>query len=296
MIKRIILKLYNPIINRLASIESVLTVSQNTVILNQNIARGNASSCLRQLDEKNPHTWEFSGFSQNGEDGIIDFLTRKLKSENKYFVEIGASNGLENNSAWLASVRKYSGLMIDGSSEAINKAKLIQHNLGVEYECIFVDAENILTLKNKLLFHNPDVFSLDIDGNDYYLAKTILDSGIRPKIFVVEYNSAYGPHNSLTIEYDKDFYYGKNDDSYIYYGVSITGWKTMFKKHDYHFVGVDSNGVNGFFIDKREFEPEFYNNINVVNYRENFFQLKNFRTTWEAQFNLIRNKPLFEIN
>ena len=38
-----------------------------------------------------------------------------------------------------------------------------------------------------LAFHeNPDLFSLDIDGNDFYIAKAILDGGFRPKIFVVE--------------------------------------------------------------------------------------------------------------
>jgi len=36
------------------------------------LARGGAPSSLRNIDPFNPGSWEFCGFSQNGEDGIID--------------------------------------------------------------------------------------------------------------------------------------------------------------------------------------------------------------------------------
>ena len=42
--------------------------------------------------------YELSNFSQNGEDGIIEFLASKLIKNNKFFVELGCSYGLENNS------------------------------------------------------------------------------------------------------------------------------------------------------------------------------------------------------
>ena len=36
-----------------------------------------ATAPLRLIDDTDPLTWEFTGFSQNGEDGVIDYLTRK---------------------------------------------------------------------------------------------------------------------------------------------------------------------------------------------------------------------------
>ena len=56
--------------------------------------------------------YEYSNFSQNGEDGIIEFLPNKLISSNKHFVEIGSSNGLENNSTNLL-LNNWSGIVCD---------------------------------------------------------------------------------------------------------------------------------------------------------------------------------------
>ena len=50
------------------------------------------------MKSKYINDYEYSNFSQNGEDGIIDFLTQNLLVNNKIFFEIGCGNGLENNS------------------------------------------------------------------------------------------------------------------------------------------------------------------------------------------------------
>src|SRR3954469_19329975 len=86
-------------------------------------ARAAATSGLRQIEPTRPATWEFSGFSQNGEDGIIDYLCQHIVEPNRYFIEIGASNGLENNTSWLAMARRYSGLMIDGDASKIAESE-----------------------------------------------------------------------------------------------------------------------------------------------------------------------------
>ena len=57
----------------------------------------------RRIDLTRPATWEFSGFSQNGEDGILDVLRHQLTRSNRYFIEIGAADGIENNIGALAS-------------------------------------------------------------------------------------------------------------------------------------------------------------------------------------------------
>src|SRR6478752_6955145 len=94
---KIVDKLFTPIYTRLNVINST---NRNYDTISIALSRAAANISLRILDEKNPVSWEFSGFSQNGEDGILDFLWTKLKTKNRYFVEIGAANGLENNTAW----------------------------------------------------------------------------------------------------------------------------------------------------------------------------------------------------
>ena len=265
-------------------------------LINRKLSNGAAGAAMRRIDETDPMTWEFSGFSQNGEDGIIDFLIQNLKERNKYFIEVGAADGIENNSAWLAMCRKYSGLMIDGNTNLLSTAKKIVHNLGVEYLDWFVTKENIGELRNYALYDNPDYFSLDIDGNDYHLVKLIIEGGFIPKIITVEYNSAYGPNNCLTIPYQPDFVIDMSSlESYVYYGVSISGWKKYFESIGYKFITVDSNGVNAFFVDPSAFDSEFLDNIKGVHFNENFYQMKKYRKPWSFQFSHMSEKPFFEI-
>jgi len=183
--------------------------------------------------------------------------------------------------------------MIEGNTEIhkICKEVMNRYSMGVDCIDLFIDNDSIEGLKENMLYLNPDIFSLDIDGNDYYVAQTILSSGIRPKIFVVEYNSAFGPEKSITIMYDKSFRMTESHPSFLYYGVSINGWKSFFLDYDYQFICVDSNGVNSFFIDKREYDKEFYQNIKGFQFRENFCQKKKFKKNWEYQFGLIKDLP-----
>jgi len=227
--------------------------------INSALSRAAVTSTLRNIDPSNPSTWEFCGFSQNGEDGIIDYLSRRLVNQNRYFAEVGAGDGIENNSAWLAIARKYSGVMIDGNPRKSLWSEIIMSaiNLGVECHNLFISLDSAKSAIDLLLHKDPDIFSLDIDGNDYYIAKTLLELGLRPKIFVVEYNSVYGPAQSLTIRYKNDFNFVEAHESQLYFGASIAGWKNLFLKFGYHFVTVDLNGVNAFFIDPDQFDPYF---------------------------------------
>ena len=251
----------------------------------------------RNIDLTQPETWEFSGFSQNGEDGIIDVLRKQLLQSNRYFIEIGAADGIENNSSWLAVAEKYNGIMIEGDPKLSRQANKLIKVYSVGLDCVnkFVTRENIHELKSFSFYDDPDIFSLDIDGNDYYIAKAILDCGFRPKIFVVEYNSVYGPNRNLTIEYQDNFAFTTAHPTQLYYGVSITGWRNFFKSRGYRFVTVDRNGVNAFFVDPSFFDANFLNNIKGIEFAENLYQFRKFRVPSEKQFSLIFDQKFFSI-
>lgn len=261
------------------------------------LSKGGAKKGAREIDLVNPLTWEFSGFSQNGEDGIIDVLLSQLVNKNYYFIEIGSADGVQNNSSWLVLVEQYNGLMIEGSSRLADRAKrlIINHSIGVECLNMYVNSENIQELKSKALHINPDVFSLDIDGVDYYVAKAIMDAGFRPKIFVVEYNSVYGPDRSMTIPYRHDFVFSNAHSTQLYYGVSISAWRKLFTNHGYKFIAVDRQGVNAFFVDPTCFNSEFLSKLKSPEFIENAYQLKKFKGAHEKQFKLVADQQYVTI-
>src|SRR5438093_847826 len=127
--------------------------------------RAAATTGLRHIDPARPLTWEFTGFSQNGEDGIIDYLCERLLKPNRYFIEIGAADGLENNTTWLALGRRYAGLMIDGDAAKVAYCKqtLWRLNWALEFAAILVNRRTVGDVVRLALFSNPDVLSLDID-------------------------------------------------------------------------------------------------------------------------------------
>ena len=261
------------------------------------LSKGGIMMNSRKIDLTQPYTWEFSGFSQNGEDGILDVLRGQLLNSNRYFIEIGSADGIENNTSWLTVAEKYNGIMIEGNSKLAERAQrlIARYSIGVECKNMFVTRENIKELRSLAFHQDPDIFSLDIDGNDYYVAQAILDGEFRPKIFVVEYNSVYGPDRSLTVEYRDDFVFTTAHPTQLYYGVSVAGWRKFFDSRNYRFVTVDRNGVNAFFVDPDFFEPAFLNSIEGLEFTENRYQLKKFRVSNEQQFALIESRKFVPI-
>lgn len=253
------------------------------------LARGGATMHRRAIDMTRPSTWEFSGFSQNGEDGILDMLRSHLRSSNRYFLEIGAADGIENNTAWLAIAEKYDGIMIEGNTKHSERARRVITgiNIGVQCANLFVTPGVAARVADSALYNNPDVLSLDIDGNDYYVAQALFEAGLKPKILVLEYNSVFGPERSATIEYHERFDFNVAHPTQLYYGVSIVGWRTCLSKWGYRFVTVERNGVNAFFVDPAYFEEEFLDQIKGLAFAENHYQFAKYRVASEGQFALI---------
>ena len=259
--------------------------------LNLAISRSAVIPVRKVIDSTDPRTWECSGFSQNGEDGIIEYLISGLNNPNKYFIEIGSGNGLENNTSYLGHIKKYAGLQIEGDSVAHAHAVKIKPWL-VECTNRFVDTNNHSFFFEEVVYKNPDVFSIDIDGVDYHITKSLLENGLLPKIIIVEYNSAFGPDESITIPNDAKFSMFKTEYPYLYYGASIKGWTKLLNDYQYEFISVESNGVNGFFARAIEFKKDFFAGLEKVEFRENLHQLRLYKGDHNSQFDLIKDLPL----
>ena len=261
------------------------------------LARGGATLAARRVDLTRPGTWEASGFSQNGEDGVLEVLRGQLADGHRTFVEIGASDGLENNTAWLAVAERYAGLMVEGDRRLATRAarNIRPQSIGAEVLSLFVTRASVPELRARALQADPDVFSLDIDGNDLHVAEALLDGGFRPAIFVVEYNATFGPERSVTVPYQEDFVFTAAHPSALWYGASITAWRRFFGPRGYRFVTVERNGVNAFFVDEARFPRAFLDGVRGLPFAENRYHRRLTGLPWERQLALIADQPLVTI-
>ena len=235
------------------------------------------------MKSKYINDFEYSNFSQNGEDGIIDFLTQNLLVNNKIFFEIGCGNGLENNSTNLI-LNDWMGFACDipRNIYLYNRfIKALQPSKNIESLGVQINLENIDAISKKFLNYDISFFSLDIDSYDFYILSKILKNNILPKIICVEYNSFLG-HDPLVVKYIENFNRYLIDKRYgLYFGASLSAWKLLLFKYNYKFICVDKNGVNAFFIKNDYFNKKIID-YEGLNFEYTKVYLKKYNTSGEV--------------
>lgn len=206
---------------------------------------------------------EFSVFSQWGDDGIIQYLIRKVNIDSKLFVEFGVENYTEANTRFLLMHNNWSGLVMDGSEDNVSfiKKDNVSWRYDLKSKCAFVTAENINSLLlEEGLSGNIGLLHIDIDGNDYWVWKNL--TAVDADIVIVEYNSSFGPSESYVIPYQKEFIRTKAHYSNLYFGASLSAFCDLGNSLGYAFVGCNSAGNNAYFVKRhklgtlRELTPE----------------------------------------
>ena len=145
----------------------------------------------------------FKIYSQHDEDGITEEIFRRIGCMNRFFVEFGVGDGLENGTLYCL-LKGWKGVWIDGSAICVDTIEdrlefLIQSGqLRIRYA--FITAENITSHFNDLDVPSEfDLLSIDIDNNDYWVWKAI--SQYRPRVVAIEYNASYGKTVSRVVPY-----------------------------------------------------------------------------------------------
>jgi hypothetical protein len=192
---------------------------------------------------------EFKVSSQFGEDGIIEHLIRNVPIERQIFIEFGVESYVEANTRFLLRNRNWSGLIMDGSAELMERVRgdaiYWRHNLKAVHA--FITRENINGLiSGQGLGGDVGLLSVDIDGNDYWVWEAI--SCISPRIVIVEYNSLYGPDAKVAVPYEPAFFRSAAHYSGVYYGCSVAALVHLAEKKGYQFVGTNAAANNAFFV------------------------------------------------
>lgn len=193
--------------------------------------------------------YEYSLFSQHGEDGIIRYLLSEVGIKSRTCVEFGFGV-VQNNSLRLALHEDFQGLFIDGSEEncdLFNRSAARLHLENVVAISRFLDLNNIeATIRSGVASGEIDFLSVDVDGNDYWFWEKI--DCVSPRIVCIEYNSGFGPDWPVTVAYDPNFRRFDKHPSGFYHGCSVAALEKLGKNKGYRLVGCDSSGTNAFFL------------------------------------------------
>lgn len=184
----------------------------------------------------------FKGFSQNGEDGIIAEIIRRIGAGSKTFVEIGVETGVECNTAMLL-LDGWRGTWIEGSPEMAAAAQRIADVAPVTVINSFVTAENIDGLIRAAVGEDElTLLSIDIDSNDYWIWKAV--TCVNPRMVIMEYNASIPPPISATIAYNDKAQW----DGTVYFGASLAALESLGREKGYSLVGCGLEGINAFFV------------------------------------------------
>lgn len=200
---------------------------------------------FRSEQEKNVNPFLDSsnvyGFSQSDEVGILNSILSHLPSSTpKNFVEFGVGDGTENNSL---------DFVLDGWSVWwFGNEELALHVPNdfkrLRYTKDWITLTKLIEVTPELIKFSPGIISMDLDGNDYHFTKHLLESGIKPSIWVQEYNANFGPILNWVMPYEDKHSWDQSN----YWGASLGSFGMLFESHGYTLVCCNLTGVNAFFV------------------------------------------------
>jgi len=185
-------------------------------------------------------------FSQCGEDGALQFILATLQRNaplSHFFVEFGAWDGKHlSNTYALANQHRFGGVYIEGARDRYEVLKQnFANNQLVRCVNRFIEIEGNNSLDSVLTEcatpNDFDLLSIDIDGNDYHVWKSL--TSFSPKVVVIEMNIRIKPGNAMVNPVSAPFEWGKS-------GSSITSLYELGTAKGYALIGCI--GCNGFFL------------------------------------------------
>jgi hypothetical protein len=187
---------------------------------------------------------EFRVFSQNGEDGIIQEIFRRIGTRSRYFVEFGVETGEQCNCALLARERGWAGLFLELHPQMFEQLQANYRHLP-SVRCVRsrVTSANVEALFSEASVPEEfDLLSIDIDGNDFWVWRAV--EKYRPRVVVAEYNAFYPPPRRWVMQENDDYCWNGTS----YFGASLASLVALGRAKGYTLVGTDTSGVNCFFV------------------------------------------------
>lgn len=199
----------------------------------------------RNQDPKRLLKYGFKVYSQHDEDGIIEEIFSRIGCTDRFFVEFGVGDGLENCTLYCL-LKGWRGVWIDGSAicaEAIErKFQFLIESDRLKVRYAFITAENIEQLFRDLDVPDEfDLLSIDIDNNDYWVWQAI--QHYRPRVALIEYNASFRGANCVVPYKPASIWDYSN-----YFGASLKALEELGREKGYCLVACNYTGVTSFFV------------------------------------------------
>jgi hypothetical protein len=188
--------------------------------------------------------YELRVFSQNGEDGVLAEILRRIGVGGRTFVEFGVQDGSEGSTVFLAQVMGWSGVYLEADATAhAALERRFSANPRVRTLQAAVEPGNVEALFAQAgVPEEPDVVSIDVDGNDYWIWRAL--ERFRPRVVVIEYNGDLDPGSSQVMPYTPGFRWDHSSG----YGASLGALEALAREKGYTLVHTELAGVNAFFV------------------------------------------------
>lgn len=201
--------------------------------------------------------------SQNGEDGVLAELLKRLGINNGWVCEFGAWDGIHLSNTFNLIQQGFRGVLIEGdknkyqellkTASKYDKIIPIQSTIGYHEGSVLLDD----VLETTDIPKDFDILSIDVDSCDYYIWKSL--QKYQPKIVIIEINSSVNPNN-------ENWIYTPNHNRF-----STTAFRPMLNlgiEKGYTFVLHTGNMIFA--------RNDVFNNLDI-HYND---VLENFRTNW----------------
>jgi hypothetical protein len=194
-----------------------------------------------------------SVYAQGAEEAMIERIFERVPPRHRFCVEFGASDGQRNsNTALLVRDRGWRGVLIEGAPHRFARLRdAYAHAAGVRLVEARVQPDNVERIfADAGVPDAPDLVSIDIDGNDYWVWRAI--ARVRPQVVIIEYNPYYEPPERWVMKYNPEHAW----DGTTYYGASLESLYWLGKDKGYELIACDRQGNNAFFVERTLF-PRF---------------------------------------
>jgi hypothetical protein len=143
-------------------------------------------------------------YSQNGEDGIIEEIFKRMGIKNGNFIEFGAWDGKHLSNSYKLLNEGWTGIFIEGDSNKFRDLlNNFSHNTNVTCLNTYVGYSEIDNLDNIIENSNHknkdfDFISIDVDGLDYFIFNRL--NRYLPKVICIEVSSGHRPDFSIILD------------------------------------------------------------------------------------------------
>jgi hypothetical protein len=234
--------------------------------------------------------------TEDGNQDIALHIFDNIGIEHGFVLDIGAFSTKASNVIPIMKKYNIPGLLLDGANK-YNDPEIIK---------TWITVENVDQLLQSLKCPKKlDYISLDIDNMDYWIIKSVLESGYLSNLLILEFNPLWSYNEAYTKKYSPAA--SKNDSWTAYssnYGASLYAFVKLLSKFGYRLIHVmkqnlhgDPSSNNAFFIQERfDTENRFINQEEIIKqlFPVSFIESFKKQKTYD-KFNVSTNDEVKEI-